>query len=178
MILDRLFRPRAAQAAGRQLYAQAVDQARQTGLYAALGAPDTPEGRFEVYTLHVMMLVERLRGQGDQAGETSQAMFDAYLSALDHGLRELGVGDLAVGKRMRKLGEAFYGRGKSYDEAIGALPDRGPLLALIGRTVFAGAPDDGRADGFAAYVLDQRAALAAQPAERLLAGDAAWAPVA
>src|SRR5437764_15482681 len=113
MLLDRLFRPRPALAAGRALYARAVDQSRAPSLYADFGTPDTAEGRFELYSLHVVLLLDRLRGHGDLAVDVSQVLFDSYVKALDNALREMGVGDLAVGRKMRKLGEAFYGRGKS-----------------------------------------------------------------
>jgi cytochrome b pre-mRNA-processing protein 3 len=176
MLLDRLFRPRAALAVGRSLYALAVDQARMPGLYTELGAPDTVEGRFDTYSLHVVLLLDRLRGQGAEAADVSQVLFDAYVKDLDTALRELGVGDLSVGKKMRKLGEAFYGRGKSYEAAFAALPDTGPLEALLIRTVYAGAPAT-TAPRLAGYVVAQRAALAAQPIERLLAGEVEWGAV-
>lgn len=175
MLLDRLFRPRPARAAGRTLYSGAVAQSRAPGLYRALGAPDTVEGRFEIYTLHVMLLLDRLRGEGAQAAEVSQALFDAYVQALDHALREMGVGDLAVGRKMRRLGEAFYGRGKSYDAAFAALPDTEPLEALLTRTVYAEAPET-PVEGLRDYILTQRAALADQPLGPLLAGHATWGP--
>jgi len=173
-MLKRLFKPRAAQIAGRALYLRAVEQAREPALYAELGAPDTTEGRFELYSLHVYLLLHRLKGQGPRAAETGQALFDTYVKALDDALREMGVGDLAVGKRMRKLGEAFYGRVKSYEEAFTALPDVTPLEALVRRTVLDGAetPAPG---ALAQYVLRQREALAAAPVARLLAGEADWA---
>jgi cytochrome b pre-mRNA-processing protein 3 len=173
MLLDRLFRPRPAQAVGRTLYARVVEQAREPLLYEALGCPDTIEGRFELYTLHLMLLLERLRAGGEAAGPVSQALFDAYIKGLDDALREMGVGDLSVGKKMRRLGEAFYGRGKSYDAALGALPDREPLTALLGRTVYEGA-EAASAPQLAAYVLAVREALAAQAPERLLAGEVDW----
>lgn len=173
MFLDRLFRSRPAPSVGRSLYVAAVDQARRPVLYEAFGAPDTVEGRFEVYTLHVMLLLDRLRGEGAKAADVAQSLFDTYLSALDDALREMGVGDLAVGKKMRKLGEAFYGRAKSYETAFAALPEIDPLRALIHRTVYA---EQEGADGgaLAAYVVDQRVALAAQPLDGLLAGQVAW----
>jgi cytochrome b pre-mRNA-processing protein 3 len=176
MLLDRLFRPRAAQSAGRTLYARAVEQSRTPGLYADLGAPDTAEGRFEIYSLHVVLLLDRLRTHGEAAKDVSQALFDAYLKDLDHALRELGVGDLSVGRKMRKLGEAFYGRGKSYEAAFAALPDEGPLQALIVRTVYAEA-DAAPAPRLVAYVLAQRVALAGQPLEAVAAGEVAWRPL-
>lgn len=174
-MLKRLFKPRPALAAGRALYAQVVPQARAPALYADLGAPDTPEGRFEIYSLHVYLVLERLKGQGEQARETAQALFDTYVSGLDHALREMGVGDLSVGKRMRKLGEAFYGRVKSYEAAFAALPDREGLHDLVTRTVYAGS-EAARAQALGDYVLRQRAALAAVPLDRLLAGELAWDP--
>ena len=139
MFLQRLLRPGAARTDGARLYAATVAQARTPALYAELGAPDTPDGRFEVYTLHVLMVLARLKGEGPRAAQASQALFDAYLGGLDHGLRELAVGDLSVGKTMRKLGEAFYGRGKALTMALAALPDRSELEGLLQRTVLGGA---------------------------------------
>jgi cytochrome b pre-mRNA-processing protein 3 len=173
MLLDRLFRPRPALAAGRALYVRCVEQSRTPALYAELGAPDTVEGRFEVYSLHVVLLLDRLRAQGEAAAEVSQGLFDTYVKSLDHALREMGVGDLSVGRKMRKLGEAFYGRCKSYEAAFQALPDEGPLQALVIRTVYAEA-DAAPAPRLVAYVLAQRAALAGQALDRLLAGEVDW----
>ena len=173
MLLDRLFRPRPALAAGRALYVRCVEQSRTPALYAELGAPDTVEGRFEVYSLHVVLLLDRLRAQGEAAAEVSQGLFDTYVQNLDHALREMGVGDLSVGRKMRKLGEAFYGRCKSYEAAFQALPDEGPLQALVIRTVYAEA-DAAPAPRLVAYVLAQRAALAGQALDRLLAGEVDW----
>lgn len=174
-MLRSLFKPRPAQLTGRALYARVVEQARSPDLYGRLGAPDTVEGRFEIYSLHVVLLLERLRGQGQVATEVSQALFDAYVNSLDDALREMGVGDLSVGKKMRKLGEAFYGRGKNYQAALDALPDRGPLEAVLARTVYAGA-EAAPVAGLADYVLAQREALAANPIERLCEGQVDWRP--
>jgi cytochrome b pre-mRNA-processing protein 3 len=177
MFLERLIRPGPAKTAGRRLYAAVVDQARQPALYARFGAPDTPDGRFEVYTLHVLLVLERLKGHGARAASVSQAFFDAYLSALDHGLRELAVGDLSVGKTMRKLGGAFYGRAKALNQALAALPDRAPLEALLTRTVFGGL-ENPEPSALADYLLQRRGELAAAPLEALLDGETpAWAAV-
>lgn len=173
MFLDRFFRPRTTLAMGQKLYAGVVAQARTPALYESYGVPDTVEGRFELYTVHVFLLLDRLRRQGSRAAETSQALFDTYLSALDDALREMGVGDLSVGKKMRKLGEAFYGRVKSYEAAFAALPQADHLHALLSRTVYA----EGGAENVAKlgeYVLAQRAGLAGQKLESLLEGRADW----
>ena len=171
-MLKRLFRQRPTERAGKALYVCAVEQARTPALYRDLAAPDTVEGRFELYSLHVYLLLERLKGQGEQAAETAQALFDAYAKALDDALREMGVGDLSVGKKMRKLGEAFFGRVKSYEEAFASLPDRNALEALLTRTVYEG--QDVAPAPLADYVLRQRAHLAEQPLAPFLAGDVTW----
>ena len=129
MVLQRLFRPRPALQTGAALYEAATRQARLPAFYADLRVPDTIEGRFELYTLHVILLVCRLKGEGAEAAEISQALFDSYLRSLDDALRDMGVGDLSVGKKMRKLGQAFYGRAKAYDAALAA--DSDELQALI-----------------------------------------------
>ena len=171
MSLSRLFAPRPAVIAGRRLYAAAVAQARQPGLYQALGGADTAEGRFELYTLHVVLLLHRLKGQGAQAAETGQALFDAYIRGLDDALREMGVGDLSVGKKMRKLGEAFYGRAKAYDRALEALPDLDPLAAVIGRTTTT-MGDDARP--MVDYAVKANRSLGGQPLQTLLDGELSW----
>ena len=167
-----LMRERPAEAAGARLYAAAAAQARQPGFYLA-GAPDTPTGRFELYTLHVVLILHRLKGQGEEAAEVGQALFDTFVANLDLALRELGVGDLSVGKKMRRLGEAFYGRVKSYDAALGELPDEAPLRELIARTVFADA-DPAPATPMAAYVARAAAGLADLPLQAVIAARLTW----
>lgn len=171
MFLDRFFRPKPATLAGRALYDAAATQARRPFFYADLGAPDTLEGRFELYTLHVVLVLDRLHQAGAPAAEVRQAVFDAYVRGLDDALREIGVADTSVGKKMKKLAGAFYGRLRAYETAFAGLPDRTELDALIGRTVF-GDGEDGRAAALAAYVLAARELLAGQPAESMIEGGA------
>jgi cytochrome b pre-mRNA-processing protein 3 len=167
-----MFSPRPAVLAGRRLYLAAAAQARAPAFYLVMGAPDTVEGRFELYTLHVALLLRRLTGEGAEAAEASQALFDAFVRGLDDALREMGVGDLSVGKKMRRLGEAFYGRLRNYDAAFTALPDRGPLEAILSRTVLIGTDGDRTALGD--YVAGALARLQTQPAQDLLNGEPAW----
>jgi cytochrome b pre-mRNA-processing protein 3 len=168
-----LVRRRPAELAGERLYAAAAAQARRPAFYLTGGVADTPEGRFELYTLHIVLILHRLKRQGDQAAEVGQALFDTYVSQLDHALRELGVGDLSVGKKMRKLGEAFYGRAKSYDAALAQLPDGAELRALIGRTVLEGRTPE-QVDALTAYVESAVERFAAKPLEAVIAGDLPW----
>ena len=175
-MLKRLFRQSPAYPAGEALYREAAAKARDPDFYLRAQAPDTVEGRFELYMIHVILLAMRLRGEGRRAQETSQVMFDAFLRGLDDAMREMGVGDLSVGKKMRKLGEAFYGRAKGYAAAVDR-PDE--LRALVARTLFAETPEaEQRAGPVAAYVALAHSALAAQPTEALLDGRAEFPAVA
>jgi cytochrome b pre-mRNA-processing protein 3 len=174
MILDRL-RPKSSPAAlaVRRLYDGAVVQARARPLYASMGVADTPEGRFESLTLHVLLLLDRLKRQGREGALAGQRLFDAYIGDLDGALREMGVGDLAVGGKMKKLGAAFYGRAAALEAAFDRLPDQAPLREAISRTLLEerrGA-DPGP---LASYVCECREHLSAQPAGDLVAGVASW----
>lgn len=173
MFLDRLFRPRAAQAAGKALYAALVERARDPSLYLDLRVPDTVEGRFELYTAYLFLLMERLKGQSGVAKEVSESLFETYVSALDHGLREMGVGDLSVGKKMRRLAEHFFGRLKSYEAAVADLPNQAPLGALLARTVYEGV-ESPPTEALIARLLADRAALVGQSVDTLAAGEVRW----
>ena len=109
------------------------------------------------------------------AADAAQALFDTYVSALDGTLREMGVGDLTVPKRMRKLGEAFYGRTKAYDAAL-SLADDGDLERLVARILYDEATT-APADRMAAYIRRQATNLAEQSLDGILAGRPRWAPV-
>ena len=175
-MLQRFFKPRPAKLAGEALYAAAAAQARTPAFYAVAGVPDTREGRFELYTLHVVLLMDRLRGQGEQADETSLALSERYVRGLDDAFRELGVGDVALARKMKTLGQAFYGRLKAYGEAFDALPDARMLTDVVSRTVFEGG--DGDVAGLVGYVTRMRDALALRPLETFVSGAVTWEPYA
>lgn len=171
-MLQRLFAGRQAHDAGRRLYLEAVSQARRPGFYREHGVADTADGRFELYSMHVILLLHRLKGQGQTASEAAQGLFDAYVKSLDDALREAGVGDLSVGKKMRGLGAAFLGRIKAYDAALARLPDRADLADVVARTVYGpGAPPDA---GLADYVVAAVARLSAESTAALLRGEVLW----
>ena len=167
-MLRSLFKSRPSRATAETLYALAADQARTPAFYTRLGVADRIDARFELYTLHVLLLVLRLRHEGDQGAETAQALFDTYVSSLDDTLRELGVGDMAVAKKMRKLGEALYGRMQAYEAAI-VEADEAALSAALARNVYE-SEDPAAGAALARYALDSRARLADQPAATLAAG--------
>jgi cytochrome b pre-mRNA-processing protein 3 len=173
MLLQRLFGAAPAQGAGRALYAAAALQARRPEFYRTLGVADTVEGRFELYTLHVALILIRLKGQGQIAAETSQHLFDAYVRGLDDALRDLGVADVKVGRTMKTLGQAFYGRLKAYEDAIEALPDTTELQALLQRTALEGRVDPA-SPALTAYVGRAVDQLRGQALDALQEGQVSW----
>jgi|SRR5437016_14561524 len=150
------------------IYGMIVAQAREPLFYQDLGVPDTVDGRFDMMVLHLWMVLRQLRQFGD-GSHLAQALFDRFCSDTDHNLRELGTGDLAVPRRMREFGEAFYGRSGAYDLAITA--GQGPLVQALCRNIFNGQDSD-KARRLAAYVEQALAALAATD-EATLSG-ACW----
>ncbi len=177
-MLKNLFRSRSAERPGLALYANAVEQARRPDFYTALGVADEIDARFELYTLHVLLLILRLRDEAgaraEQGAEAGQDLFDVYVSALDNALRELGVHDVTIHKKMRKLGEALYGRMTAYEGSI-RTGDAAALAASLARNVYE-STDAGRGTEMAAYALRARDELASQPIDAVLS-EARWPEV-
>ena len=174
IMLQNLFRTRPRERLGQPLYEAAVRQARDPAFYTRLGVTDRIDARFELYTLHVLLLVMRLRDEGERGAEAGQDLFNTYVSALDHALRELGVGDISVGKKMRKLGEALYGRMTAYEEPLRA-GDAVTLAAGLARNVYESA-DAAAGTALAEYAIASRARLAEQSFDAVAAAPA-WAEV-
>jgi cytochrome b pre-mRNA-processing protein 3 len=99
------------------IYGMIVTRAREPLFYRDLGVPDTVNGRFDLLLMHLWLVLRRLKSVGSGTA-LSQALFDHFCADMDDNLREMGVGDLAVPKRMRAFGEAFYGRTAAYDMAL------------------------------------------------------------
>ncbi len=137
------------------LHDQLVRQARAPVFYAGLGVPDTLDGRFDVLALHAHMLFERLHAAG--ARRLSQGLLDSLFLGLDEGLRDLGAGDMGMGRKMKNLANAFYGRMKAYSDARDV-----PVLAnAIVRNIYREQPGhEDAAAILAAYVLQARQTLA------------------
>ena len=150
------------------IYGMIVTQAREPLFYRDLGVPDTVNGRFDLIVLHLWAVLRRLGEMSGMAGP-AQALFDRFCADMDHNLREMAVGDLAVPKRMQAFGEAFYGRIAAYDMALSDSPEA--LTHAIARNVLDGG-DIENARRLAAYAISIIAALDKLDA-KALAG-AAW----
>ncbi len=150
------------------LYGAIVAQARQPAFYSDFGVPDTVEGRFELIVLHLVLFLHCL-GRGPAASSVGQQLFDVFCRDLDDNLREMGVGDLAVPKRMRRFGEAFYGRQAAYCAAV-AVPDGQELEKAFARNIFGVVGADERAARLAGYARALKGQLDTEAEEVLLAG--------
>jgi cytochrome b pre-mRNA-processing protein 3 len=165
--------------AGYLLYGAAVAAARAPYFYlptgaGGLGVPDTLDGRFDLVGLHVFLAIRRL---GAAAPKLAQSVFDAMFSDMDVNLREMGVGDLSVGKKVKIMWEAFHGRSTAYQAALQA-DDVHALAAALARNVWRGAPPAGAAVALAQIARAQDAHLAGQPVSELEAGRVSFSPVA
>jgi cytochrome b pre-mRNA-processing protein 3 len=175
-LLPRFARRTRHERPGFALYSAAVAAGRAPYLYTALHVPDTLDGRFDLIGLHAWLLIHRLRFLPPPGPALAQAVFDAMFSDMDLALRELGVGDLSVGKRVRSMWEAFHGRAKAYEEALAAI-DPQALPSVLVRNVWRGAaPPDGSAEALARLVRAQRQCLAEQEATSLFTGQVRFLP--
>jgi cytochrome b pre-mRNA-processing protein 3 len=168
------FRRRRFERAGFALYARAVGAARAPFLYRDLGVPDTFDGRFDLVGLYAFLLVRRLEAEPPAGHHLAQAVFDAMFSDMDVTLRELGVGDLSVGKRVKAMWEAFHGRARAYEAALGAADDAAidaALGAALARNVWRGSPPDGGPAALARLARAEDRHLAGQALAGLAEGE-------
>lgn len=138
------------------LYGTIVAQARAAPFYRNCAVPDTVNGRFEMVVLHLVLVLRRLGSEGE-GRRVGQALFDWFCRDMDGSLREMGVGDLAVPRRMQKIGGAFYGRQAAYAAALAAA-DASPLASELAKNVLA--EESPSADGALALAAYARAAAA------------------
>jgi cytochrome b pre-mRNA-processing protein 3 len=165
------------------LYGVIVAQARSPAFYTHYGVSDSVEGRFELIVLHLVLVLRRLGAKGAAASErgpslgpgsaVGQRLFDVFCRDLDDNLREMGVGDLAVPRRMSQFGEAFYGRQAAYGAALAAT-DPQELEKVLARNILSRAEAGEKAAPLARYMRAAAAQLDAQPEDSLIAGRAVF----
>lgn len=186
MVFQRLFKrgffgKPPERVAAEALYETIVEQARRPMLYETLGVPNDFNGRFEALVLHVHLVLRCLKGN-DQATRTAQSLFDTLFHDMDRTLRAIGVGDMSVGKKVKQMGAAFYGRVGAYEAALAdGSPDR--VAAALAKNILgqegAGGETEAapttpkttpQAAALAQYVIEQAEGVAAQPLDDLLQG--------
>jgi cytochrome b pre-mRNA-processing protein 3 len=161
--------PGSAKVAAGGLFDRLVAQARARVFYERLGVPDTVDGRFDMVALHAFVIFQRLRGQGDRAAGLSQALYDRLIQDFEASLRQLGAGDVGVGKRIRVMTEALQGRIKAYEAALsgGPLDLEGALRRnLYGTTD----PDMEAVRAMANYLRQGKELADRQPIDRIQRG--------
>jgi len=174
MIWRRWFARDGSEGPARSLYEAAVRQARRPDFYETLGVPDTLDGRFELVALHGFMLMRRLRSVPAGGPVLGQALFDVMFADMDASLREMGAGDLGVGRRVKTMAKGFLGRIAAYDSGLAGTA---PLDAAIRRNLYG--TSEPAPDALAAmtrYVGATEKSLADQADSELLAGRAAFPP--
>jgi cytochrome b pre-mRNA-processing protein 3 len=163
----------------QSLYGAIVAQARSPIFYTLYGVPDTVDGRFELIVLHLVLFVRRLNAAvpgrvRTPANVAGQELFDVFCADLDDNLREMGVGDMAVPRRMRQFAEAYYGRQAAYGAAL-ATPEPDALEKAFARNILGTADIDDRAARLARYAHAAVRQLDAATDEALLVGKSASA---
>jgi len=174
--LWRKARPNPYRRAAHELYAMIVAQARRPAFFSELKVPDSVDGRFDMISLHVFIVLRRLRNSGDDAEEFAQTLFDAFFADMDRSLREMGVGDLGVGKKVRAMSKAFMGRVDAYDRALDADSPQDLTEALV-RNLFRGeTPGQEILDRLVTYIERATEVLAEQPVDGIVRGAVEFGP--
>ena len=155
------------------LYADIVRQSREPAFYEIAAVPDTVDGRFEMISLHAFLILRQLKGEDKRVKKLSQTLFDEMFADMDQSLREIGIGDLSIGKHIKKMAQAFYGRIAAYESALDGKAEETLEEALL-RNHY-GTVEEVPAEAvatLAAYVrvVDQR--LKAQGIDALMKGNA------
>ena len=163
-MISRLFRRTPQDHSIASLYGTIVAQARAPAFYQIYAVPDTVNGRLEMIMLHAVLFLRRVEDEAAPVRALGQGLFDHFCRDIDASMREMGVGDLAVPRKMRRVGEAFYGRQAAYRAALAAA-DPEPLVDVLERNVYADAPNADAARRLAAYIREAASHLASQDTE-------------
>ncbi len=172
MIFSKLFarKRQVSEAILIRTYEAIVAAARQPAIFSAWNVPDTPLGRFESLTLHMILFLRRTKDAAGGLPALGQEVVEEFFRDVDHSLRELGIGDASVPKRMKKLARMFYGRAASYDGPIGAA-DAPALAEALMRNVFPESKEWPEGIDYARHALTVAKTLDEQPDAAILAGE-------
>ena len=174
----QFLRGRRIERTGYELYGAAVTAARAPGFYTDLGVPDTLDGRFDLVGLHVFLAIRRLRAVPPPGEALAQAVFDAMFNDMDVNLREIGVGDMSVGKKVKQMWEAFHGRAAAYQAALENRQDPAALEAALVRNVWRGTAPEGQPAVLAGIARAQDKHLATQSVLDFASGRIGFLPFA
>lgn len=170
MIL-RFFRRNDGNETIQRLYGAIVARSRDPAFYTDYNVPDSIEGRFEMILVHAFLLFHRLKSEDEDRRVLGQRVFDAFCTDMDANLREMGVGDLTVPKKMKKVAEAFYGRIGAYEPPVDA-GDAGALADAVLRNVYASTEEAAlHARALATYMMEAAGKLKDVPFATFAGGE-------
>jgi cytochrome b pre-mRNA-processing protein 3 len=149
-MIFRWFAPTSRQLSIPCLYGAIVAQARLPVFYRVYGVPDTVTGRLEMIMLHLILVLRCLQQLDGSSCDLGQALFDHFCSDMNDNMREMGVGDLAVPRKMRRIGDAFYARQALYRRALAQAADE-EMSAALARHVYGGRAEASSAMRLADY---------------------------
>lgn len=167
-MIFNLFRKNKASEPVLAVYSAIVAQSRRPIFYAEWLVPDTVTGRFDMISLHMALLFRRLRSESGPQKDFSQSVFDLFFADMDRSLREMGVGDLGVPKKIQKMGNIFFGLLAALNEAMDR-NDRPSLEAVLSRNIYDGTTGPHVA-ALADYLLDKDRVLATKSASDIAGG--------
>ncbi len=124
--LKKIFAADPFQIPAHEAYVALVNQARKPFFYQECGVADTLDGRFDVIVLHIFLLTQRLK---NESPEFIRALWEVFFSDMDRSLREMGASDTGIGKRVKKMAQAFYGRIDAYEKTVANKDDFKDSLA-------------------------------------------------
>jgi cytochrome b pre-mRNA-processing protein 3 len=159
-----------------EIYGAIVAQARRPAFYAELGVPDTPSGRYEMVVLHLFLILERLRSGEEAIIPLPRLLVEAFISDMDASLRELGTGDLAVPRKVRRAATGLYERSMAYKAALESA-DNDALVSELAEHAYGAADTTRQAGVLARYIRATAASLAAAAPARIAEGHIGFLPV-
>ena len=164
-----------ARQAAALAYRRVVEHSRHPLFFTHCGVPDTLDGRFELICLHAFFYLHRLRAERPRGEDVGQYFVDEMFADMDRSLREIGTGDLSVGREVKRMAQAFYGRVKAYEQ--GLAEGDALLTAVLARNLYGTVPQPAPSlASMAAYTRREAAQLRRRPADGLLAGRVCFGP--
>lgn len=142
-----------------ELYGRVVAQSRLPAFYSEFGVPDSPEGRLETIVIHLVLVIRRLRREGEAGDRLARTVAEAFVTDMDDCMREMGISDLTVPKKVKKAAGALWDRARDYGPALDAA-DKSALAELLAQHVTQG--NTTAAKALAAYMLTATDTLGAQ----------------
>jgi cytochrome b pre-mRNA-processing protein 3 len=176
MPLASLFRRSPHRREAHEAYTAIVARAREPVFFIEGGVPDTLDGRFELIALHAFLVLNRLKADHAATADFAQELFDTMFADLDRGLREMGASDIGVGRHVKEMAKAFYGRIVAYEQGLAGSDEA--LCDALRRNLYGTVtPPPATLLAMARYLRRQAQSLAGETATDILSGKVNFGPL-